>query len=253
MRNAKRAAQDAVDVPGDADVPAQPRGKVSTSAERAYDRIKLMAISYTFRPGERINELDLARQLDVSRTPVREALSRLVTEGFLTSIPNRGFFCRTLDARQIHDLYEFRVSLERAIILLVCERASDQELQELADFVHESDDVEDGSQAVALLQRDEEFHVRLARLTRNAEFVKSLQSVNSRIHFVRWVDMRSRAVGQEAHLRIVALLRQRRGEECAQAVAEQIFRRHDQIVEIIRRGIAEIYYGPEDAAPTALP
>ncbi len=66
------------------------------SADRVYDAIKSMAITYGFRPGERINEVDLARQLDVSRTPLREALNRLVTEGFLTTRLNKGFFARTL-------------------------------------------------------------------------------------------------------------------------------------------------------------
>src|SRR5690606_8809543 len=85
---------------------------IARSADRVYEQIKSMAITYRFRPGERINEVDLARQLNVSRTPLREALNRLATEGFLTTAPNRGFFGRPLDTKAVFDLYEFRRCLE---------------------------------------------------------------------------------------------------------------------------------------------
>ena len=63
-----------------------------------------MAITYCLRPGERINEVELARALNVSRTPLREALNRLVMEGFLTSRLNKGFFARSLDANEVFQL-----------------------------------------------------------------------------------------------------------------------------------------------------
>ena len=73
-----------------------PKGGVRTSrsADSVYERVKSMAITYSIRPGERINEVELARRLNVSRTPLREALNRLVTEGFLTAQLNKGFLDR---------------------------------------------------------------------------------------------------------------------------------------------------------------
>lgn len=107
----------------------------SRSTDRVYEQVKLMAMTYAFLPGEHINEVDLARQLNVSRTPVREALNRLSSEGFTSMVPNRGFFGRLLDVTEIFNLFEYRCALEQAIMRLACERASDEALDELDAFV----------------------------------------------------------------------------------------------------------------------
>lgn len=54
-----------------------------------------MVTTYRFKPGDRINELGLSRQLGVSRTPVRAALNRIAAEGFLTAVSNKGYAMRT--------------------------------------------------------------------------------------------------------------------------------------------------------------
>ena len=69
--------------------------------DRAYERLKRMAIGYHLKPGERLNEGELAKQLGVSRTPLREALNRLAMEGFLRFSPGKGFFCRELDPKGV--------------------------------------------------------------------------------------------------------------------------------------------------------
>ena len=83
--------------------------------DRVYEQLKAMAVSYEFKPGERLNEGELAKRLGVSRTPLREALNRLNTEGFLRFTPGKGFFCRELDAHEIFDLYELRKSIEKML------------------------------------------------------------------------------------------------------------------------------------------
>src|ERR1700752_1900901 len=86
--------------------------------DRVYEHLKAMAVSYEFKPGERLTEGELARHLGLSRTPLREALNRLNTEGFLRFTPGKGFFCRELDAHEIFDLYELRKSIEVASVRL---------------------------------------------------------------------------------------------------------------------------------------
>ena len=222
------------------------------SADRVYDQVRLMAMTYQFRPGERINEIELSTRLNVSRTPLREALNRLVAEGFVTTLTNRGFFGRLLDATEIHDLYEFRCLLEQSIIRLACERATDAALDELEQFAR-TRPAGEHSVSIEALRHDEEFHLRIARLTGNGEFVRALASVNSRIHFVRWIDLRRRPHHDgSAHSKIVSLLRQRDPEACADYLGAMIRRRHDEIVDVIRTGIAEIYIGPAPA-PRAPP
>ena len=209
-------------------------------AEQIYERIKSMAITFAIRPGQRVNEVELAKALNVSRTPLREALNRLMVEGFLTRAPNKGFSGRLLDAKQIFDLYELRRALEASIVRIACERATAAELAELERFVKTSIDRRAAEDAGSLLALDEQFHERLSALTHNREMVNLLKAINARIHFVRWLDMQKH-YSQQDHLRIVKALRARDPDKAVSLIEGHITRRLDQIVDVIRLGFAEIY------------
>ncbi len=211
--------------------------------EFIYERIKTMAMTFAIRPGERVNEVGLAKSLSVSRTPLREALNRLLVEGFLTRAPNKGFIGRPLDAKQVYDLYELRIALEKTTVRIACERATDAELLVLEAFVKASKDRPEDTHASSLLALDEQFHERVAELTRNQEMVRSLRAINARIHYVRWIGMRDgqRKYTQQEHLHIVRALRDRDPEQAASLLDGHISLRLDQIVDMIRAGFAEIY------------
>jgi len=214
------------------------------SADRVYDQVKSMAVTYRLRPGERINEVDLARQLGVSRTPLREALNRLASEGFLHATLNRGYHVRPLEPRQVLTLYEYRATVEVGALRLAAARATDSDFDQLAAFAARSrDEPDDDRHALKLLALDEEFHESLAALSGNDEFVRSIRAINERIRFVRWIDMQSgrRAGTQAEHMRIIGSLRARDADAAASMLHSHIERRLDQIVDVIRASFAEIY------------
>ena len=211
-----------------------------TTAAKLYDQLKEMAISYHFRPGERLNEVELAAQLKVSRTPLREALNRLSMEGFLSTTANKGFFARELDANELFDLYELRAYLEQAAVRLACKRATDEEIADLRVFLINQDHDRDTSVA-EMLKLDEEFHTRLVALSQNEELLRSVRSISERIRFARWIDSRSRQMSHSQHLEIVSLLASREEEQCAAFILTHIQRHFDQIREIIRGAVTEIY------------
>ena len=223
--------------------PLRPPSRTVAGLADLYAAVKAMAVRFEFKPGQRINEVALARHLNVSRTPLREVLNQLMVEGFLTRSVNRGFVARPLDARQIHSLYEFRSVIECGIVTVACERATDAQLDELLAFVQASRDVPEDADATRLLALDEQFHLALARLTGNDEFVRSVESINARIHFVRWIDMQQgrRSHTQAEHLRMVEALRARDAAALQSLTAQHIGRRLDQITEVIRTGFSTIY------------
>ncbi len=220
------------------------------SADRVYEQVKAMAVAYRLRPSERINEVELARQLGVSRTPLREALNRLAAEGFLVATVNRGYTMMPLDPQRVLTLYEYRAILEVGALRLACERASDAELAELHSFAqHSRDEIDDDAHALRVLSLDEQFHESIARLSGNDEMVRALRSLNERIRFVRWIDMQGRRSGTQAeHLRIMEHLRRREADAAATLMQAHIARRLDQIRDMIRTGFAEIYTGNAMAA-----
>lgn len=103
-----------------------------------YEALRAKAVSHAFLPGERLNEVELAKELRVSRTPLREALYRLGTEGFLRSVAGKGFFFRELDPKELFDLYELRSSVELAAVRLAVQRATEAQVDALVRMVSDA-------------------------------------------------------------------------------------------------------------------
>lgn len=207
-----------------------------------YDKLRVKAIGHDFLPGERLNEVELAREFGVSRTPLREALSRLTTEGFLRSIPGKGFFFRELDPKEIFDLYETRAAIEVAAVRLAVQRATTEQVNALAKMVDEAAALQD-CDVSDLIAQDETFHTRLIELAGNSEMSRVVANINARIQFVRWinVDKPTKRATHKDHKAVVQALRQRDAEACASLLQKHISRRLDEIIEATHRRIAQIY------------
>lgn len=219
-----------------------PVKKNPSRAESLYLIVKDMAIVFKFKPGESINEVDLARRLGASRTPLREALNRLVAEGFLVLKQGRGFFCRDLKPREMFELYQFRAILEVAAVRLANEQATEQEVADLARFLEETGPEEGGRSSEELVALDENFHQKIMALSRNMEMSKTLENINARIKFFRWVDMDSRREEtQREHRAIVQALMARDVDLAAQHMNAHIVRRLDQITTAIKESYSRIY------------
>ena len=182
------------------------------SVLRAYAAIRAQVVDFRMKPGERVNEFQLARQLGLSRTPVREALNRLASEGFLMLTPNRGFFFRPLDLEALVQFYEVRGVLERGAFLLACERATEAGITELIDFWTEAKRIYLRDDPDEKLDLDEGFHLKLAELSGNPEFGRQLAAINARIRFARRTEIARgprHAIMVDDHGKLVVALRRR--------------------------------------------
>ncbi|QHI99225.1 FCD domain-containing protein [Xylophilus rhododendri] len=216
--------------------------------EVVYEQLKRMSVGYEFKPGERLNEGVLAKSLGVSRTPLREALTRLFAEGLLLFVPGKGFFCRKLDVTEVFSLYEMRKVIEVEALRISIERAKDEDIDALLAFL-DSTGPEPGDRTVdELVRLDEIFHERLMAMSGNAEMLRVLQNINARIRFVRWIDMEQcdRTVSQQTHRDILIGLKARNAGACVPELGRHINRRLDEISAALKEGYAQIYM---NAAP----
>lgn len=214
------------------------------SVNRAYRILREKSVRFDFKPGERLNEVDLARQLGMSRSPVREAMNRLVTEGLLTVVPNQGFSCRKLSASEITSLYAVRADLEAGGIQEAFRTYDAAAVQAVAEFW---DDVVARAPTLSideLVAHDEQFHLKIAALGGNLERVQLLEHINARIQFVRRVNLESNTRSRDGFSEHHQLLQHLLGSDLEAALA--VLRRHlalnvDQAMEAIRLGLAQIY------------
>ena len=227
--------------------PETPRAAARRPADsvlRAYAAIRAEVVDFRLKPGERVNEFQLARQLGLSRTPVREALNRLASEGFLVLTPNRGFFFRPLDIEALVQFYEVRSVLERGAFLLACERATDADIAELARFWSDAKLVYLRDDPDEKLDLDEGFHLRLAALSGNPEFGRRLAGINARIRFARRTEIARgprHAIMVDDHGKIVAALERREAAIGGAILSEHIALSIEDARAVLRDVLGEQY------------
>lgn len=211
-----------------------------------------MAADFEFKPDARINESELAEVLNASRTPIREALNRLVAEGYLTFQPGRGFFCRSLSPKRILDLYEARTAIECEGARLAVRRVSDADLAQASAYLDATEPEYDTCKdPVRLLCMDEEFHMRLIQFSGNDELARLLENINGRIRYVRLINLSSLlagdipTVGQNArlavHRDILDAIRQRDETAAITALRGHIARRRDEATHATRIAYSQLY------------
>ncbi|MEZ5702435.1 MAG: GntR family transcriptional regulator [Burkholderiaceae bacterium] len=215
-----------------------------SSVERLYFELRERAMRYEFRPGERINEQALGHELGVSRPPLREALNRLVAEGFLEFVMNKGFIRKSISVEEVFNLYQVRIALERRAVMLAIKVAGDDEIAAVRTFwlgmIEKSSDMAVGD----LLLADEAFHRKLVALSHNKELVSFLDQVTRRIHIAHHVDLEQSewtAKSLQAHTRVVDLMLQRNTEAALEALTEHIDMSLKRAVAITREMVARFF------------
>src|SRR5271167_141560 len=107
----------------------QERTAMPTVVDYAYEQTWKHVILIGGSEEQRLSDVTLAEQLGISRTPVRQALERLVQEGLVRSDPRRGFWTRTFTAQDIHEIYDLRGALEVLALHLAAPRFSQEDLK----------------------------------------------------------------------------------------------------------------------------
>lgn len=198
-------------------------GGAGSLAERAYGQIKQMIFDFVLLPGDRFSESDLVDRLQVSRTPLRQALQRLQREGFLQVFPKSGWQVSPLDFEVFDQLYDLRVLLETHAVARLCEAEERPVLKTLADvwLVAEAE----RHPVQAMVDRlDEQFHSALVRATGNEEMARVHDDITDRIRIIRRLDFTKPARVQatyDEHARVIRAISRRRADE-----AQRLLRAH---------------------------
>jgi DNA-binding GntR family transcriptional regulator len=206
-----------MDARPDAPLHAGPSTPVSggSRSETTYRDLKRRLLVGDFPLGQRLGEERLAATFGVSRTPVREALSRLHAEGLVRRHPEGGFCPTVPDLEVIRELYEVRRALEALAIARPRTGAARHDHDALrglrADWIGLGTDLDAADAGLEFVLLDEDFHVRLAAAAGNGSVAELLAGVNERIRIVRTHDFLTTARVEatvEQHVGIVeAVLR----------------------------------------------
>jgi DNA-binding GntR family transcriptional regulator len=192
---------------------------------RAYEAIKRRIISLRYRPGAYLNAAQVSAELGLGRTPVNQALSRLMHEGMVEIIPRKGAIVRPVSLEEVMAVIDVRVVNEVHCVRLAVERASDAEVDALEAIVARAEARTPSRDIEALMLLDREFHNRLSRASRNpvlADILLSLHERSLRFWFMSLSDEEHLAPVQREHRAIVERLRARDAEGIAAAMRAHI-------------------------------
>lgn len=136
-------------------------------------------------PGERLMEIQLANQLGVSRTPIREAIRKLELEGLVIMIPRRGAEVARITEKDLKDVLEVRTSLEELAISLACERISDASVEALKEALKNFKAAINGGDVTKIAESDVAFHDIIFAATDNARLIQIVNNLREQMYRYR--------------------------------------------------------------------
>lgn len=201
-----------------------------------FDALREAIIQGRLKPGERLMEIQLAEELGVSRTPVREAIRKLELEGFLVMIPRKGAYVADISVKDIVDIFEVRAALESLAAGLAAERITEEELEQLERaLVHISEASANNLNAV--VQTDTSFHEIIYKASRNQRLVQIVTHLQEQIQRFRTVSLaqpgRTKIVIEE-HRKIVETISERNVELARSLAREHIENAEQSLLSTLR-------------------
>jgi DNA-binding GntR family transcriptional regulator len=164
---------------------------VSLRSERAYTELKTRLLLGDFGLNQRLGEERLAALIGVSRTPVREALARLHTEGLVVRAADGGFVPTVPDVTVIRHLYEVRIGLELMGLRRPASHDATHDIERLTSLRREWEQIAadaDDEPDAAFVVLDENFHLALSEAAGNPALAEVLRPINDRVRIVRMQD-----------------------------------------------------------------
>jgi DNA-binding GntR family transcriptional regulator len=195
-----------------------------TLADQVYTSLKKAIVNGDLQPGERLKELEIALSLGASRTPVREAFSRLQQEGLIRQVRSGGLVVVELSEDDVREIFGLIKALESYAARLAAERIGDRQLQRLRDICDEAAPLAESGRE-GLSELNYEFHQVLVQSTgqrRLQDLIVNLRTAMQPYRAVTLAKATFRTKSVKDHRQMLELLARRDGEGLARLVTEHL-------------------------------
>jgi len=195
-------------------------------SNKVYNALKEMIAQHRFQPGARINVERLSKELDVSRTPVWEAVRRLEVEGLVKNIPYRGVFMVEMTLQRALELYQVREVLEGLAGRLAAQNTSAKTVEKMTEALGGQVKIIEKGDLLGYSRSDFEFHGLIHKMSRNAVLQEMLESLRAKM---QPISMDIKAILPrlyQDHKEILKVLQSKDPD-----MTEKILRRHNRAVQ----------------------
>ena len=161
--------------------PVQTR-EYSPIREEVFNMLRQAILNGKLHPGDRLVERELAEQLGVSRTPVREALRKLELENLVTHIPRKGVVVSEISKKDVIEIFDIRASLEGLASSLAAQKATKDDLEGLKELLKEMEKATSSQNSDSLNEIHDRFHKRLFDIADSPRLVQMINSLSDYIN-----------------------------------------------------------------------
>jgi DNA-binding GntR family transcriptional regulator len=239
--------------PGPRALPAHARRW--TAADHVYDALEQMVIEGTLQPGDRLTELGLAARLQVSRTPLRQAIEKLVSRRWMRRTASGALHVIEVSEQEIEALYAVRTSLEQLMLLQAAQRISPGDLDDLRELLARQAAAARSSDAAKVSRHGEEFHRLMWQLSGNEvgrQFLEEVLQRTTRYRRLSFAKPHRFRRGLEEHRRVVAALARGDVEEACSVLKRHVDESRRYVLQAFRAWRdARSNDGGSPSAPTA--
>lgn len=204
--------------------------------EIVYESLREAIVSQILKPGERLMEIELADELGVSRTPVREAIRKLELEGFVVMIPRKGAYVADLSIKDINEVFEIRGSLEALAAGLAAQRATKEEIEEMERNLVLTAKQWEGNDLIETIEVDTQFHELIYNASKNARLVTMIKDLREQVQRFRTTTLSVPGrlkFALDEHRRIVEAIAARDEQEAKRMAREHIESAESALFEYI--------------------
>jgi len=153
--------------------------------ELVYEVLRDAIVNQILKPGERLMETELAEEIGVSRTPVREAIRKLELENYVVMIPRKGTYVAGLSIKDINEVFEIRGALEAQAAALAAQRATQEEIEEMQRIVFLGSAHWESSDLQKIIELDTNFHELIYAASRNNRLQTMIKDLREQVQRFR--------------------------------------------------------------------
>ena len=150
-----------------------------------FESLRTAILEGKLKSGQRLMEVQLAEQLGVSRTPIREAIRKLELEGLVIMLPRKGAYVADMSFKDLIDVLEIRASLEGLAASLASGRRRDEDIEGLEKLAREFEESVKSGDIEEVLKKDVEFHEYIFSLANNKKLHQIINSLWEQVHRFR--------------------------------------------------------------------
>jgi GntR family transcriptional regulator, rspAB operon transcriptional repressor len=192
---------------------------------KAYEQIKQAIITLRFRPGEYLNEAQISKVLRIGRTPVHQALNRLMLEGMVEVVPRKGIIVKPVSLNDVLEIIDVRIINEAYCARLAAARAGERDIAEMGQILDESEKAASRLDTGRQMMLDSQFHSVLSRSAGNAvlaDFMRTLHDRSLRFWFISLRDPAHHVAVKDEHRAILEAIKARDPEAAGNAIRSHI-------------------------------